>query len=113
MRFCTEHWSQLRTALTERGLMVFVSGDGEEAARRLVENEFDPLMMAHNALISNLLGAGGIETMLVVGDGCPLCHALMNCGCVNPETCSYATWINRAADDALAVARERGLVVSS
>lgn len=123
MKFCADHWSQLRAAVDARGLTPFVAHGGEEAARRLVEggegrSSFDPLMGAHNAILSNALRTAGLDLMQAGADSadlCPLCYLLAECRCEHRGTpqCPFATWVDRAADDALARAKQLGLVGAS
>lgn len=123
MKFCADHWAQLRAAIDARGLTPFVPQGGEEAARRMAEGGegrggFDPLMGAHNAIVSNALGTAGLEIMAPNADGserCPLCYLLSECRCEHRGTpqCPFATWVDRAADDQLARAKQLGLVGAS
>lgn len=112
MRMCAECWGQLRSAIEARGLTQFVAKSGEEAFARLVSGDtragFDPLMGAHNALVSNLLSAGGLGVM--AQGGCPLCFMVAACGCGEGDACAYRTWIDRAADDQREAARALGLM---
>lgn len=123
MRFCENHWAELRQAIADRGLAKFTSPDGAEAARRLVagasgsdaRSAFDPLMGAHNAIVANALEWSGLTLMLPNDDGserCPLCFLIAGCDCKarGETTCAFATWITRAADGALAQAKQLGLV---
>lgn len=63
MRFCAPHWEQLRQAIKDRGLDSLVADSGEKAARNLVSegaegatvDNFDPLMGAHNAIVSRAM----------------------------------------------------------
>lgn len=61
MKFCQDHWGQLRAAIDARGLSVLVSEGGEKAAANLASSladggttidNFDPLMGAHNAIMA-------------------------------------------------------------
>ena len=106
MQFCQPHWDELRAAVDERGLATLVSADGEHAMARMKSEiegsesaaSFDPLIYAHNAVFTNALRMFGISAM----DGCPLC---------DPPAPDWV--IARAADDALACAKELGLVGES
>lgn len=101
MKFCDEHWTQLRDAIKVRGLFDFVSGSGEEAVKNLVsaserptKKNYDPLMSAHNMIIGNAINAGGAYLLGVNPDGpeghyCPVCEA---------EKHDYKGWIDLAAD---------------
>jgi len=126
MKFCETHWTELRTAIADRGLDKLVARDGAQIAKRMsseLENgtsptNFDPLMEAHNAIVSNAMGSAGLAIMSPNGDGserCPLCFLVAVCQCPDKGTpaCAYAKWIGYAANDSLARAKELGLVGSS
>lgn len=123
MKFCSLHWTQLRAAIDARGLTPFVAQGGEEAARRLAEggegrSSFDPLLGAHNAILSNALSTAGLDLMQAGHDGgeiCPLCYLLAECRCEHRGTpqCPFASWVDHAADGALAHAKQLGLVGAS
>lgn len=130
MRMCANHWAKLRAAIDNRGLSALVAETGEQAARNLISevqdgrsiDNFDPLMNAYMAIITNCLSKLGPGIMLFAkpgdGDNCPLCamnaasrdlwdRAQANggkcpCGCGEPapaEPQSYDGWIDFAADD--------------
>jgi len=113
-----DHWGRLRAAIDARGLTALIAEGGERAAANLVSeltdgpsiDNFDPLMAAHNAIMSNALATAGLEVMYANEDGsdrCPLCwmnEQANNAG--NPTPNAYDDWIDRAADDALAVWQE-------
>lgn len=109
MKFCTEHWEALRTAIDARGMGELVARSGEEAVeylKREVEGEatvfdFDPLMGCHNTLTHVALQLAGIKMMYADENGeqvCPVCAL------------KAIDWINDAADGALYEARKRGIV---
>lgn len=113
MKFCEDHWTKLRTAIDERGMTKLVSKSGEEAARRTTEGGFDPLMGAHNSIVSNALERAGLELMNANPDGserCPMCFLGSHC-----ENCAVIveTWIGKAADGALEEATSLGLLKES
>jgi len=108
MKMCPTCWSSLKKAIEERGLGQFVAKSSEALAEKLTTVEFEPLMGAHNALVANALDAGGLE--LLAHEGCPLCFLIDRCACGMGERCSFRTWIDRAADDALTEAKRLGLV---
>lgn len=113
MKMCDEHWAALRAAIVDRGLGAFVAKSGEAVVDRLVADGFEPLMGAHNAIVSNGLNAAGLELMRPNDDGserCPLCFLIAACPCARGAACPYRTWITRAADDQLAEAKRLGLV---
>lgn len=114
MKFCATHWTALREAISSRGLDGFISKNGEEAAKRMAEGTFDPLLAAHNAIVSQAVRVAGLGIM--VNEGCPICS--LNEGhkeqCKEPGcSFSYEPWIGYAADESLEQAKKLGLVASS
>lgn len=115
MKFCQSHWDTLKAELAARGLDKYVSKSGEEAAQALADGRPDPLMSAHNAIVSNVLDVVGPELMLANEDGserCPLCYLVkvareVECGCGDPactpdaRAAKFETWPSRAATDEL------------
>lgn len=109
MEFCTPHWDALRTAIKDRGLEVLVAESGPEVVgkmkRQLTDktvtvDSFDPLMGAHNAIVTNALQLTGIAVLQQ--DGCPLCWMTEEHKkyCKDP-TCireNFDDWITFAAD---------------
>jgi hypothetical protein len=120
MKMCQPHWDQLRTAIEERGLMGLVSKDGVVAVEKLsrelkkegTETEnFDPLMAANLAIWTNALEMGGAYLMFQDPEGneyCPICEAIKNGKNVPQGKAEW--WIDHAADEQLARARELKLV---
>lgn len=128
MKVCQPHWTELKEAIAARGLDQFVARDGAEVARRMAADgaaaeaakaSFEPLMGAHNAILSNALRIVGTDVFLLNEDGsdrCPLCYL----GKVEVELVAEhgresvglrtETWIGRAADDMLAHAKALGLI---
>lgn len=124
MKFCEAHWQRLRDAIKDRGLDGLVSKDGKEAAAKTVaeleggpsKSTFDPLLGAHNAILSNTLRVVGLVILGADEKGehyCPICYLTQNCACGLGEKCEFFDWIERAADDARAHAVSLGLVGSS
>lgn len=125
MKFCMPHWNSLRQAIEDRGLGNLVAKGGEALTNKIqaeidagdvTQGSFDPLLGAHNAIIGNLLSVVGVDLLYNNEDGsdrCPLCYAVDNCACGKGEACEFRTWINHAADDALAQAKELGLIGES
>jgi hypothetical protein len=115
MRMCQEHWEALKLAIEERGMDHLIAKDGARAAQNLAQEleggrtiaNFDPLMGAHNAILGNALGFGGLAVMAPNDDGserCPLCFLnLMHREHCEQPGCDFMFdgWINRAADDEL------------
>lgn len=125
MKFCENHWEELRVAIEAQGLGQFISKSGEDAMKRMAAEEtegstrtnFDPLMFAHNAIVSNSLSSVGLGLFNPNDDGserCPLCTLINGCPCDDAGTdkCAYAKWIGFAATDALDEAKKLGLVGS-
>lgn len=114
MRFCLDHWTQLREAVDRAGLGEFVASSGEEVALRMRGEGFDPLMGAHMAIIGALanMANGGIIAVMQL-EGCPVCEAdaAHQATCQDqPCTTSYARWFDGAVGDQRRIALERGLV---
>ena len=123
MRICDAHWTELKQALEERGLMKLVSGSGEKATR-VIEGQlqgddsneaYDPLLAANFAIWNNGLQAVGMGLMAPDAP-CPLCF-LNECaekGCGDPDCKKVhhngSDWIQFAANDQLEEARKRKLV---
>lgn len=123
MKFCTQHWDALRQAIQDVGLSTLVAEDGREAMAKMVGSlndgvsidNFDPLMQAHNTIMSNALhlcnqNGGEQSTLELMGvlsgvDWCPLCYlnAQHKLACEEGENCtfSYDRWVEYAAKDQL------------
>ena len=124
MKFCEAHWDRLREAIKVRGLEGLVSKDGQEAAAKMVveleegssKTTFDPLLGAHNAILSNTLRIAGLVILGADEKGehyCPICYLTQNCACGLGEKCDFFGWIDRAADDVRDHAVSLGLVGAS
>ncbi len=108
---CADHWAALRAAISERGLDPFVSKSGKEAAARMVaeltggarRETFDPLMSAHNAIVSNAVEVVGLFILTV--DGCPICYIAAEAPDGHPAKSDVKNWIRYAADGALEAAK--------
>lgn len=104
MRICVLHWDALKKAIADRGMAHLGVKTGQEAAAQAVndiegrgaENVYDPLMSSNYMIWENALRAGGLAMMN--GDMCPICQL------------NVPDWIDKAADAALAYAKEQGLV---
>lgn len=64
MKFCQTHWDALRSAIRDRGLYDLVAKSGEAIVNKMAEElkagaatatTFDPLMGAHNAILSRTM----------------------------------------------------------
>lgn len=95
MQICQAHWDALKKEISDLGLERFVSKTGAEAVQGLVDGSFDPLMGAHNAIVSNALDNFGLEAL---EDGCPICRF------------DVAGWLPLAAADQRDIAHTRGLL---
>ena len=122
MKFCMDHWNKLRTAIAERGLEALVAADGMTAVNDLIAGRPDPLMAAHNAIVSNAASKVGLAIMTANDDGserCPICYlkalslAAPRCECGDPACTpesraeGFERWIDRAADEQLERMRPR------
>ena len=127
MKFCQQHWDKLKAAIEARGLSSLVAVDGVDAHKRITselkgegseKTTFEPLMGAHNAILSNVLSSPvGISVMYDNEDGtarCPLCFITSehkaNCAVVDCKDDDFEDWIDIAADEQLARAKKLGLV---
>lgn len=123
MRICQKHWDALREAVRTRGMWPLVSQDGRAAAERMVEEvqgtateaTYDPLMAAHNMIVTAVIDAGAMYVM--TGDYCPVCEAVKHCPTGQPD--GYRDkehieddWINGPADAVLAHVRETPVLVA-
>lgn len=122
MKFCNDHWSKLKTAISDRGLDKLIAKDGAEVIRRSLDEPeekkaFEPLMGAHNCIVSWCMDRTGLELFVANEDGsekCPICYTQklhdQNC---KEQSCTYRVediTIKGAADDMLAEARRLGLL---
>jgi hypothetical protein len=123
VKFCEDHWALLRKAIDDRGLGGFVADSGEQLGKMMVSeategrtvDNFDPLMGAHNAIMSNALDLVGIALCAPNEDGserCPLCFLTEThkANCDDPDCTveSFDHWIDKAADDMQAASEELG-----
>jgi hypothetical protein len=106
MKFCDIHWSGLRAAIGARGMGDLVAKSGYEIHDKLKQElesgpaaeNFDPLMHAHNAIVTNALRVAGLDVM--TNNGCPICF-LNDCSVKVGRPENFEVWFDRAADDAL------------
>jgi hypothetical protein len=118
VKFCQDHWEKLRAAIEKRGLSALVADSGEKAAANMASSleqgqnidNFDPLMGAHNAIVSNVMNVVGLAIMQPNPDGtdrCPLCfiNSEHKEHCKDPvcKVTDYEDWIDKAADEMVAV----------
>jgi hypothetical protein len=109
MKICKDHWSDMRQAVTDRGLEHLVAKSGEaafenvkrELAGQADKSNFDPLMASQWAIFNAFLRDAGVAG--IAFDGCPLCE-------VDKQQAGLAEdWIEGSADDQLAHAQRLGL----
>lgn len=133
MKFCSGHWAKLRAKIDELGLSGLVAKSDEEAVNRqfdqlergqrdaeaVTKTNFDPLMGAHWAIVSNAMNLVGLNLVAPNEDGserCPLCYIQKehDAHCAVPDCKqNYDVWIERAADDMLTEAKRLGLIGES
>ncbi len=128
MRFCQKHWEALKSAIAERGLDGLCAKSVDEIARKQFEelksgavkaSTFDPLMGAHNAIVSRAIEIVGLGLLIPAEDGvekCPLCHLQAGHDATCTEvgcTHSFEPWIGFAANDVRAEAVRLGLMATS
>lgn len=110
MQICQDHWTKLRAAIDARGIGHLVkdaAGAVQEMHANLAGREVehpDPLLAAHNMILSNAVRVAGFAILFNNEDGserCPLCFLIANCACGLGPKCHMHEWIDRAADDAL------------
>lgn len=118
MKMCQTHWVRLREAVEARGLAHLIASNGREAMLRTVAelkgdddvSDFDPLMTAHNMILSHAMDGFGL--VLLTGDYCPVCELLKVYPPI-PEGHRYASnesyMIDGPADAVLAMARAAGV----
>jgi hypothetical protein len=123
-----DHWERLKAAIDARGLSALIAETGQDAGQRLISgmadgpsiDNFEPLMEAHNAIVSNAMTF--VEDrycqspLLIMGGDpeapdCPICclnwlHLEHDKHCTKPncdypKAATYDWMIDRAADDAL------------
>lgn len=137
MKFCSDHWEQLRVAIRSRGLDALVAESGAQAARNLTSeasegatiDNFDPLMGAHNYIMGNAMDTISDvyrqNSLMLFADenehpewACPIC-ALNWChaehdrlctqeGCNYPKAYDWSESIDKAADVMLAEWKKLG-----
>lgn len=137
MKFCEQHWADLRKGVVDRGMWHLVAKSGQEAAAAVVRElqgqpepaDWDPLMAAHWALAGRVMDAIGHSQgpaaalgAMADPDWCPMCsiqasfdvwdrpeHIAKNGP--RPENArDAAAWIDSCLDAMLKHAREKGLV---
>ena len=119
MKFCQPHWTALKEAIESRGMGHLIAANGRDAFARTVAelegraevDDFDPLMAAHNTIVSRATQDFGL--VLFCGDYCPVCEYLKNYPAPAPESrwkSNEEYFIDGPAEMVLAEANARGLM---
>lgn len=80
MKWCQNHWDELKNAIKQKGLYHLVAKNGEEVIDRVTAElrgeetlaNYDPLMSAFWMINGRATEIGGIY--LLMGEYCPLCE---------------------------------------
>jgi hypothetical protein len=108
MKFCHDHWHELKNAIRQRGMWGLVRSNVYAAPARQEAgqaSEFDPMMTATLMISEQALMAFG--TYLLSHHCCPLCEVEQNLG----KGLSLE-WIDIDADAVLELCRQRHLIDS-
>lgn len=123
MKFCQDHWTNLRKAIDDRGLTHLVAQGAEEAADRTIAelqgrsnlDTWDPLMSAYWNLSSKVLERVGLAAL--AEDFCPMCAVqesynwyAKNNQTPPPAAADAQRWIDSCCDVMLKYAQEKKLV---
>ena len=122
-----DHWSELIEKIKLAGLYPLVHQTPEAAMEAMSEcitgeetNEnYDPLLYAHWALVNNAMTIGGMSVLM--GDRCPICYCkhviiehMKTCtepGCgAESNMKDLDFWVDHAVDGQIEVARSKGLI---
>ena len=106
MQFCRSDWDKLRGYITKYELDHLVAPNGRAAAemmKRQIDGtngplDYDPLMAAHNTLMSIAMDYIGLGVM--VGDKCPVCEL------------RQFDWLDGAAQQSRLYAEKKGLLLT-
>lgn len=117
MTFCAAHWEQLKQKIKDVGLYSYVSHSGEEAKERMLNDAFEPLMSAVNAIYGNAMSIFGLT---IIGAGCPICYGnnqlaehQKTCKECKEEPVPYEIWFDYAVAEQLDEANKLGLHLDS
>ena len=105
MKFCEDHWHELKNAIRQRGMWGLVESNAYAAPTRQKSgqaSEFDPMTTATLMISEQALMAFG--TYLLSHHCCPLCEVEQNLG-----KGLSVEWINIDADAGLELCRQRHL----
>lgn len=114
MKFCENHWADLRKAIEDKGMGHLVAKDGQTALASTVaqlegtddNSDFDPLMGCYWRINGEILKIRGFMYMAedAPHNGCAMCEPDE----ANPDWA--AKWIDGCTNEALVEARLRKLV---
>lgn len=137
MKFCEQHWADLRQGVVDRGMWHLVAKSGQDAAEAAVRDlegrpepgDWDPLMAAHWALAGRVMDAignsqGPMAAVSAMADPewCPMCsiqesfevwdkpEQIAKHGPRPAHARDAAGWIDSCLDAMLKHARGKGLV---
>lgn len=100
MRFCQEHWEELKAAVSRYGMDHLVAENGQQATAHQVreltgENtlvDFEPLLGSHNVLVNTALHLFGLSVLNPDGPDeghhCPVCML---------SRCVWSEWVVQGA----------------
>lgn len=112
MKMCQPHWDKIRDRIKDLGLDHLGAQNAEQAHADMVaqakgeETALDPLMTAHNMILSRALEEGGLYIMGLKEDGshyCPICEAVAHGQ-------DEKFWIEGPTNAVLKMAQDDGLV---
>lgn len=103
MKFCQDHWDELKDEVKKHGLWHLVPRTGAEAAERARSGGFDPLLASHNVMIQTMMNAFGPEIM-TLGDKCPVCYVIKECECDHGDQCGWLSLISSTVEGAVRIA---------
>jgi len=118
MRFCSDHWAELRTAIEKEGVYHLVARDGRQAVDQMADQldrqkvtiaNYDPLMGAHNMILSRCMDIVGMQIMFADPDGsdrCPICYLKREAPEHEVDPAQFDDWIPGAAHAAGDIARK-------
>lgn len=113
MKFCPRHWDALWREVGDRSLARFCARDQEAAARKVLFDEFDPIVNVLAGIGRQAFAHAGPACLERRPDGglkCPICVLLEVCQCGRGAKCTVNEWIADAVDEQVGIARERGLL---
>ena len=118
MKFCQAHWDRLKKSIIDAGMGKLIADDGAQAVERMkaeldstaTDETFDPLMAAHNALVTEFLNPLGADGLYIfTGDYCPMCE-LVRLNPRPPEQAMDENWIKGVTRELQEYCREKKLI---